>query len=236
MSSAHSLRPLREEPARNRWARNIAVLVMLFTSAAMLAGCGRRSGQTVRAEGEGKGTEGQPVAEQPSTIRIPEGTTISVRLLSSISSSSARSGDEFDAELAVPLVIDGQTVFDKSARARVRVVSARASGRLKNPGFLRLTLDAIQDPTGKWEPVDTNSISASGGSHRDRNATLIGGGTAVGAIIGAIAGGGKGAAIGAASGAGAGTAGAMATGKKDVTFPAERLLRFRSIGEIALNR
>ncbi len=234
MSSAHSLKPLRKQPARNRRARYLAVLATLFTAAALLAGCGRRSGQTVLAEGEG--TSGQPVAEQPSAIRIPEGTTISVRLLSSISSSSARSGDEFDAELAVPLVIDGQTVFAKSARARVRVVSARASGRLKNPGFLKLTLDAIQDPAGNWEPVDTNSISASGGSHSDRNATLIGGGTAVGAIIGAIAGGGKGAAIGAASGAGAGTAGAMATGKKEVTFAAERLLRFRSLGEIALNR
>jgi hypothetical protein len=45
-------------------------------------------------------------------------------------------------------------------------------------------------------------------------------------LIGGLAGGGKGALIGAAVGAGAGTAGAAATGKKDVTFPAETKLRF----------
>jgi len=56
---------------------------------------------------------------------------------------------------------------------------------------------------------------------------FIGGGSGAGAAIGAAAGGGKGAAIGAAIGAAAGTVGAAATGKKDISFPSETVLRFR---------
>lgn len=234
MNRFHRLGPVRKKTALNRMAWNLAFLAMLVAGAASLSGCSRSGGQTVRAEGNGNERSG--AAEQSSKIHIPEGTNIEVRLLSSISSRSARSGDEFEAEMAEPVVVDGNTVFDKRAPARVRIVSAQASGRLNKPGFLSLSLAAIEDPNGTWQPVTTTLISVSGGSHKDRNATLIGGGTAVGAVIGAIAGGGKGAAIGAISGAGAGTAGAMATGRKDVTIPTERLLKFKSIGDIALNR
>ncbi len=64
------------------------------------------------------------------------------------------------------------------------------------------------------------------GSKATRDTVAIGGGAGAGALIGGLAGGGKGAAIGAGVGAGAGTAGAAATGKKDVNFPAETRLSF----------
>ena len=51
--------------------------------------------------------------------------------------------------------------------------------------------------------------------------TKIGGGTALGALIGGIAGGGKGAAIGAGAGGAAGTGVAAATGKEEAIIPAE---------------
>jgi hypothetical protein len=163
---------------------------------------------------------------------MPGGTAISVRLLSSISSETAHPGDEVDAELAAPLVVDGQTLYEKGTRARVRVMSVQASGRLKNPGFLKITFAAVKRSNGSWEQVETVPISARGQSHKKRNTTLIGGGAAVGAVIGAIASGGKGAAIGAASGAAAGTAGAYATGRTDVSFSVERVLRFKTAKEV----
>ena len=53
------------------------------------------------------------------------------------------------------------------------------------------------------------------------NIAVIGGGSGLGAVIGALAGGGKGALIGAGAGAAAGTAGAAATGKREVGVAAE---------------
>jgi hypothetical protein len=79
---------------------------------------------------------------------------------------------------------------------------------------------------GTWYDIRTKSIDSKANSHKKRNVVAIGGGTAGGAMIGGLLGGGKGAAVGAVAGAGAGTAGAAATGKKEITFAAEAPLTF----------
>jgi len=226
------------ETMRFRWSRTLALIAVLallvFTS-----GCSTQPSNTASADPGGtapaKKDSGLLSRILPSPVTMKSGTTVSVRLLQTISSRSAKPGDEFDAELATPVIVDGKTVFPKSARVRGRVVSAKDSGRLQDPGFLRLSLDAIQTESGKWVNIETSSISAKGQGHTKRNLTLIGGGAGTGALIGAIAGGGKGAAIGAGVGAGAGTAGAYATGKKDVSFPAETKLTFSTTREVSVS-
>ncbi len=156
---------------------------------------------------------------------VPAGTTVSVRLVDSLSSAKNKIGDPFAATVDVPVVIDGKTVIPRGARVNGEVVSAVASGRLTTPAKLYLKLVSIEIG-GKVYPLSTGLAGRTEKSHAKRNVTAAGGGAAAGAIIGAIAGGGKGAAIGAAAGAGAGTAGAAATGKKDVEYPSEKLLKF----------
>ena len=157
---------------------------------------------------------------------IPSGTPITVRLQSSVSSESSQAGETFDAVLDEPLIIDGQTLAPRGANVTGRVVSAKASGRLKDPGYLRLTLVSLAI-RGKALPIQTSSVFAKGASHEKRNLGMIGGGTAAGALIGGLAGGARGALIGTAVGAAGGTGTAYATGKKDVGFGAERRLTFR---------
>jgi hypothetical protein len=159
-------------------------------------------------------------------ITIPAGTPIGVRLQSSISSASANSGDHFDAVIDEDVVVDGHVAIPKGANATGRIVAAKNSGRLHNPGYLRLALDSVS-VNGKEVPVQTSSIFAQGASHKKRNLVMIGGGTAAGALIGGLAAGPKGALIGSAIGAGAGTGTAYGTGKKEVGFAAERRLTFR---------
>jgi hypothetical protein len=159
-------------------------------------------------------------------ITVPAGTPIGIRLQNSISSASANSGDHFDAVIDEAVVVDGQVVIPKGANATGRVVAAKSSGRLHDPGYLRLALDSVT-VNGKEISVQTSSIFAKGASHKNRNMAMIGGGAGAGALIGALAGGGKGALIGSAIGAGAGTGTAYATGKKEVGFAAERRLTFR---------
>ncbi len=157
---------------------------------------------------------------------IPAGTPVTIRLQSNISSASAQEGQEFDAVLDEPIVVNGETIAPRGAQAVGHVVSSRKSGRLHNSGYLRLALTSITI-NGKPVPVETSSVSVQGGAHKKRNLALIGGGAGAGALIGALAGGPKGALIGGGIGAGAGTGTAYATGKKDVGFAAERRLTFR---------
>jgi hypothetical protein len=80
---------------------------------------------------------------------------------------------------------------------------------------------------GRTYALATETHRSVSAGHKKRNAVLVGGGSGVGALIGAIAGGGKGALIGAGAGAAAGTAGAAATGKREIRIPAESVLGFR---------
>lgn len=165
-------------------------------------------------------------ADVPDELTVPAGTVVSIRLQNSVSSATAAPGETFDAVLDEPLVVKGQTVAPGGANVTGRVVEAKASGRLHDSGYLKLTLVSI-NIHGKDLPIETSSLFAKGANHNRRNAALIGGGAGGGALIGALAGGGKGALIGGLIGAGAGTGGAYATGKKDVAFGAERRLSFR---------
>jgi hypothetical protein len=155
------------------------------------------------------------------TPSIPAGTRITIRLNQAISSESAKAGDMFDATLANDVVVGGQTVAKAGDPVRGRVTYAKSSGRLSTPGQVTIRLTSVNGIA-----VSTTAVSRKGESHTKSNATKIGGGAAVGAVIGAIAGGGKGAAIGAGAGAAAGTGVAAATGKKDVTLSAETTYSF----------
>ena len=167
-----------------------------------------------------------PQTVQAEQIVIPSGTAITVRLQSSVSSATSHAGDQFDATLDQPLVVDGKTVAAEGTQVTGRVLAARHSGRLRHPGYLRIALSSLM-LNGKAVPVRSSSVSIAGGSHKRRNLAWIGGGTGGGALIGALASGGSGALIGSAIGAAGGTTGAFITGKKDVGFSAERRLTFR---------
>jgi hypothetical protein len=74
---------------------------------------------------------------------------------------------------------------------------------------------------------NAKSSSAPGGlGANKRTAKYVGGGAAVGALLGAIFGGGKGAAIGALAGGGAGAGAQVYTGR-DKAIPAETVLTYK---------
>jgi len=162
----------------------------------------------------------------PAVAKLPAGTPITIRLESAVSSASARSGDRFPGVLDEPLVVEGQTVAPRGAAVTGCVLAAKSSGRLHDPGYLRIALVSL-DVGGKPVAIETSSIFAKAGSHKKRNLAIIGGGTTGGALIGGLAGAGKGALIGSAIGAAGGTGTAYVTGKKEITFDAERRLTFR---------
>lgn len=156
---------------------------------------------------------------------IPAGTHLSVRTGQEISSGTAKVGDHFDATLTRSIVVGGKTIAKAGAPVRGKVTVAKSSGRLHAPGQLSVRLTSVQ-VEGKMLAISTGSYHLEGKSHTKSNATKIGGGAALGALVGGIAGGGKGAAIGAGAGGAAGTGVAAATGKEEAVIPAEKTLTF----------
>lgn len=213
------------------WMSSAAKTALAGVLALITAGCSSSLGSNNEGANNAGGgdTSKGPLArmlERSVPITVPAGTPIAVTLDQAISSGQQRAGDTFDATVAAPVEVNGKTVIPKGARAKGRVVDAQGSGRLKTVARLEVALESVE-AGGKSVPVETASLNFSGSNHNKRNAVLIGGGTGVGALIGGLAGGGKGALIGGAVGAGAGTAGAAATGKKDIALAPETSLTFR---------
>lgn len=161
--------------------------------------------------------------------KIPAGTSLQVRVTEKLSSETANVGQVFHGSLAAPVVAKGKALFPKGASVTGQIVNVERSGRLSTPGELHLSLRTIRTG-GRIYAVSAQTVVVKGESHTKSNVTKIGGGAAVGALIGAVAGGGKGAAIGAGVGAAAGTGVAAGTGKKPAEVQSEAVLAWVATG------
>ena len=157
---------------------------------------------------------------------IPAGAVLQVRVIENLSSTSSKAGQVFHGTLTEPVMSGSTTLYAKGADVTGKVVSAKASGRLSDPGILVLTLTSVSDASHTTN-LKTEPFEIKGQSHTKSNVTKIGGGAAAGAVLGAIVGGGKGAAIGAGVGAAAGTGVAAATGKKEASVESEAILSWK---------
>jgi len=157
---------------------------------------------------------------------IPADTSVTVRMIDSVDSDKARLGQTFRASLDEPVVINGQEVIPRGADVLTKLVADQQSGRITGQTVLTLGISTI---TVNGRPVDVTSsdVQTASKSRGARSAGVIGGATALGAVIGALAGGGKGAAIGAGSGAVLGTGTEVLTGGQKVKIPSETRLTFR---------
>jgi hypothetical protein len=157
--------------------------------------------------------------------QIPIGTAITVRMIDGVDSEQTRLGQTFRASVDEPIEVNGQTVIPRGADCVVKLVEDKESGKFAGRTVLTLALQQVQ-ANGRMVDVTTGDVSQASGSRGARTAKVVGGTTAVGAIIGAIAGGGQGAAIGAASGAAVGGAAQVMTKGQRVKIPSETRLTF----------
>jgi hypothetical protein len=164
---------------------------------------------------------------------LPSGSVISVVIDQAVSSKTAKIGQKVMGTVSQDVASGGKVVIPKGSVARMSVSSVQASGRLSTPANLWLRLRAVT-VGGKSYKVAATAAGHTMGGKAKRDTVFIGGGAGLGALIGGLAGGGKGAVIGALAGGGAGTAGAAATGKKDVEIPAEARLEFRTQAELKI--
>jgi hypothetical protein len=161
----------------------------------------------------------------PETVEISSGTDLHVRLSQALNSSNAQSGQTWQGQISEPVRVNGEIAIPQGAAVSGTIVAADAAGHFKGQSRLVLKLTALEYNGASYDLAskDVTRLSSSRGT---RSAETIGGGAAVGALIGALAGHGKGAAIGAVAGAGAGTAAQAMTKPPEVNLPAETVLAF----------
>jgi len=163
----------------------------------------------------------------PRQATLKAGMLVPVRLLETISSDKNHPGDTFTATLDAPLVVDGLVLAERGARVEGKVVESQQAGRVKGLASIALELTRLSLSDGQHVEISTDSFTKMGPESKGADAAKIGGGAALGAIIGAVAGGGKGAAIGAGVGGAAGTGTVLATRGKSATLPIETKISFR---------
>jgi len=167
-----------------------------------------------------------PEAETPHKVTLNAGMLIPVRLVDGLSSDRNVPGDTFTGTLDRELVKDGFIIAERGARVEGRVVASDRGTRVKGDAAISVELTRLHTSDGQNVSIQTDSFERRSTANHGTDAAKVGGGAALGAIIGALAGGGKGAAIGAGAGGGIGAGDVLLT-RKPATMPSEMRIRFR---------
>lgn len=164
-------------------------------------------------------------APKPVVVEVPSGTKLEVALARDLSTDKDQAGDACDGTLAGDVVVDGKLVWSAGSPVRVVVTQSAAAGRLSaGKGALGIRLTEV---AGVGVDADTHVVVAT--AKGERNAKYIGGGAALGALVGLLSdkkNQGDHALGGAAIGAAAGTAVAAGTADTVIRIPASKPVAF----------
>jgi hypothetical protein len=160
------------------------------------------------------------------TVILPEGTPLTIRTTSTLSTKTQETGQTFTGSLDQSLLQDGQEIASKGARVEGKITDADDGGRVKGVASIGVQLTGLE-VGDEFIHLSTSTLTRSAKTTKTNDAVKIGIGAGIGAAIGAIAGGGKGAAIGAGAGGAAGTGVVLATHGSAAEIPSESLLTFK---------
>jgi hypothetical protein len=171
----------------------------------------------------------------PSTITLPAGSWVTIRLNEPLSSDHNQTGDAFTGTLLESIVSNGLLVARRGETVAGMVTEAQKAGRVSGVSHLKLELTGIQLADGRQIQVKTKLIDRKGDTSYGRDAFAIGATTATGAAIGAGVNGGVGAGIGAAAGLAVSTIGVMLTRGRPTVVGPETPLTFSMETPIVLD-
>ena len=158
-------------------------------------------------------------------LMVPAGTRIAVRLEHGISTKKNTSGDEFTASLDGPLTVNGKVAAPRGSTVTGLLTDVTDAGRVEGRASLTMVLRKLAVGDEEYT-LSTQPMTFVAKSTKKKDAAVIGGAAAAGAVIGAIAGGGKGAAIGAGVGGGSGAGYVLATKGEPVAYGPETRFTF----------
>jgi hypothetical protein len=156
-------------------------------------------------------------AQGDSIYRLPAGTRITIRMDDGISSDVSTVNDTFTTTIAKAVVVRETVVLPEGTVVEGRIVKARAAAAGGQSGKLEVRFEILRLSEGvkrdiEGVPVQELKAASSGA----RGILSVVGGTALGALFGAVTKTPNGALIGAGIGAGAGTGVMLLKKGKDV--------------------
>ena len=159
-------------------------------------------------------------AQTDSIYQLQAGTIFRLEMDNEINSRVASVNDTFTATIAAPLIKREMVVLPVGTIIEGRVTKVRRASFGGKGGILEVSFQTIRFKDGaKREIEGVNELKAE--SSQTTNALTILGGTAIGAIVGAVAKSGSGALIGAGIGAGAGTGVSLFRKGKDLSIKSD---------------
>jgi len=157
-------------------------------------------------------------------LLVPEGTEVSVRLGTTLSTKTTSVGDRFAATVTSPVRVEGSTAIPAGAAVEGHVILAQQPGKASGRGHLQLEFDQVAFDGHRYD-LDTRSRVYTSASGSKKDAALIGGGAVAGGVLGGILGGSAGSAVkGAVVGGAAGTGASLLTRGPHLTLAAGREL------------
>lgn len=199
-----------------RTAATTSGLCMIATLALLAAACG--------AVGANDGQQSAEVGffdaildlgSQP--VEIPAGTTLSIRLLDTLSSHESSAGAGFSAQVVQEVSVDGRLAVPAGSQVRGRVTEAHPAKKIGGRAILSLAFDELSTPDGQTVSIAAR-LAQSGKSEVGKDAAIISGSTIGGAVLGEAVHEGEGGTVGAVVGAIGGTIGALKTKGKAVVL------------------
>jgi hypothetical protein len=157
------------------------------------------------------------LADTPAShdVTVPAGTIVPVTLDVALASDGNHAEDPVSATVRTTITVDGFETIPEGSTLRGSVTQATPAGKVKGRAALAFSFDQLTIDHERYD-IAADPIVYHARASTKKDAATIGGGAAVGTVVGAIAGGKKGAAIGAAAGGGAGTAVVLGTSGDEV--------------------
>jgi hypothetical protein len=184
---------------------------------------------------QGVPQQAPPPRYAPTTITLPAGTWVTIRLNEPLSSDHNQTGDAFTGTLLEPIIANGLMIARRGETVTGMVTEAQKAGRVSGVSHLKLELTGIQLADGRQIQVKTKLIDRKGNTSYGRDAFAIGATTAAGAAIGAGVNGGVGAGVGAAAGLVVSTIGVLLTRGRPTVVGPETPLTFSMETPIGLD-
>jgi hypothetical protein len=154
-------------------------------------------------------------------VRLPEGTSMVVRLADTLSSKTAMPEQRFEASVAESVIVDDRVVVPVGTRVRGIVTMVEEARRPVKGGKLDVTFDSIWIDDSTRTDLRTRVVSVRPGVDKSETATRAGIGAILGGVLGSILGGKEATIVGAILGAGGGI---VASEGEDVNLPAGTLM------------